>query len=368
MGNTSLGTQALVGTGTYFNELNSVSNIFPRGGEIDVWGNLITFDGGVIGGSFLGVLDTTDGSNALKFRETSDLTADRNLDFVTGDASRVMTITGDTTLDNWFDQNVKTTAFPLFAGLGIGTTTPTINSVVTIASSTVPQLSLFGGTGINGWAMRNAGGDLFFSTTTVAGTATTSTSALTIKGNGKPGLAISSSTPFATLAVDSTATNFSNLFAIGSPTKTSLILTNAGWFGYGTSSPDSQFTIQGDGSGDVFDIDLSNGNHAVQFMSNGKAGFGTSTPWGQFSILALSDFNNVNPLVSIATSSTPYGQAINVFASSSAKSFGGKFEGQFTGIKIAFGAIKKYFSNFFFNGTASSWESLECDSFKIMLT
>ncbi|MEK7509244.1 MAG: hypothetical protein AAB605_00850, partial [Patescibacteria group bacterium] len=67
--------------------------------------------------------------------------------------------------------------------LGIGTTTPSIGRL-TIASTTGSQLALSAGTGIAQWAFRNAGGDLFLSTTTVAGTATTSTSALTISGSG----------------------------------------------------------------------------------------------------------------------------------------------------------------------------------------
>jgi len=47
-------------------------------------------------------------------------------------------------------------------------------------STTLPQLALSAGAGIAQWTMRNAGGSLFLATTTVAGTATTSISALSI--------------------------------------------------------------------------------------------------------------------------------------------------------------------------------------------
>lgn len=69
---------------------------------------------------------------------------------------------------------------------------------LTIASSTAPQLALSAGAGLSQWVFRNAGGNLYFSTTTVAGTATTSTPALTIIGaTGSIGIASSSpTTPF----------------------------------------------------------------------------------------------------------------------------------------------------------------------------
>lgn len=67
--------------------------------------------------------------------------------------------------------------------VGIGTTTPQYH--LTIASSTAPQLALSAGAGVSQWVMRNAGGKLYIATTTTAGTATSSTAALTIDNNGK---------------------------------------------------------------------------------------------------------------------------------------------------------------------------------------
>lgn len=77
---------------------------------------------------------------------------------------------------------------PAFSGivtmsgrLGIGTTTPWYQ--LTIASTTGPQFALSEGVGIPQWTFRNAGGNLYFATTTVAGTST-STPFLSILNTG----------------------------------------------------------------------------------------------------------------------------------------------------------------------------------------
>lgn len=64
---------------------------------------------------------------------------------------------------------------------GFGTTTPSL-SILNLSSSTIPQLSLQAGSGLAQWAFRNAGGNFYLGTTTVAGMATTSISALEIDG------------------------------------------------------------------------------------------------------------------------------------------------------------------------------------------
>jgi len=95
--------------------------------------------------------------------------------------------------------NANTRVMTLTNGLvGVGTTTPVYN--LTIASTTAPQLALSAGADVAQWTFRNAGGDFFLSTTTVAGTATTTTSALTIIGStGNVGVATTS--PWRTLSV-----------------------------------------------------------------------------------------------------------------------------------------------------------------------
>ncbi len=59
-----------------------------------------------------------------------DLTADRTMTFLLGDAARQITLSGNPTLADWFNQNVKDSAKPTFAGanftagVGFGTATP----------------------------------------------------------------------------------------------------------------------------------------------------------------------------------------------------------------------------------------------------
>lgn len=97
--------------------------------------------------------------------------------------------------------------------LGIGTTTP--QWLLNPMSSSASQLSLSAGAGIGQWAFRNAGGNFYLSTTTVAGTATTSVSALSILGSsGNIGIATSApghlldvfSIGTSTLRIDSNST------------------------------------------------------------------------------------------------------------------------------------------------------------------
>ena len=70
--------------------------------------------------------------------------------------------------------------------VGLSTTTPQF--LLNPFSSTLPQLSLSAGAGIAQWTMRNAGGNLYFATTTILGTATTSTSAFTLLNSGNIGV------------------------------------------------------------------------------------------------------------------------------------------------------------------------------------
>lgn len=57
----------------------------------------------------------TDGSNVLTVTVNSDLTDNRTLTLVTGDASRTITLNGDVTLNDWFDQAVKQASNVTFA-------------------------------------------------------------------------------------------------------------------------------------------------------------------------------------------------------------------------------------------------------------
>lgn len=58
----------------------------------------------------------------LTIRPSSNLTGNRTLAIATGDAARTITLSGDPTLADWFDQSVKVAATPTLAGLTISGT------------------------------------------------------------------------------------------------------------------------------------------------------------------------------------------------------------------------------------------------------
>ena len=89
--------------------------------------------------------------------------------------------------------------------VGIGTTTP--QWLLNPFSSTAPQLSLSAGAGLAQWTMRNAGGNFYLSTTTTDGTATTTTSALTILNSGNVGIGTTAPTALLTLGSSAPAIN-----------------------------------------------------------------------------------------------------------------------------------------------------------------
>lgn len=60
-------------------------------------------------------IEDTNASHLLTIAPGSDLTANRTLTVTTGDAARTLTLSGDPTLGDWFDQAVKTTSSPTFA-------------------------------------------------------------------------------------------------------------------------------------------------------------------------------------------------------------------------------------------------------------
>lgn len=84
----------------------------------------------------LHILDTN-ASHDLIIAPGSDLAADRTLTLTTGDASRTLTINGNATINDWFDQSVKIAASPTFAGL-------TLSSPLTVANGGTGAATLTG--------------------------------------------------------------------------------------------------------------------------------------------------------------------------------------------------------------------------------
>jgi len=103
--------------------------------------------------STLGLIDSNS-THYLRLNAGSDLTADRILTLTTGDAARTITLSGDPTLADWFDQSVKQAASPTFTGL-------TINSPATSGDAIALTVnSLAGGTGLHITTTSEGGGDL----------------------------------------------------------------------------------------------------------------------------------------------------------------------------------------------------------------
>lgn len=120
--------------------------------------------------------------------------------------------TGD--LQRWQNSGITSLSVVNSSGyFGIGTSTPT--NVLTVTDATASQLTLSAGTGISQWAFRNAGGNFYLSSTTVAGTATTTLPALTIIGsNGNVGVGTSS--PWGQLSVNkAVGVNNDRIFTAG---------------------------------------------------------------------------------------------------------------------------------------------------------
>jgi len=62
----------------------------------------------------------SDGTHQVVIVATENLAADRTLRISLSNADRTVTLTGDPTLADWFDQAVKVASSPRFAKLGIG--------------------------------------------------------------------------------------------------------------------------------------------------------------------------------------------------------------------------------------------------------
>ena len=86
--------------------------INPVAGTATFGSNLVV----TLANTALHILDTN-ASHDLIIAPGSDLTADRTLTLTTGDAARTVTLSGNPTLADWFDQSVKQAASPTFASL-----------------------------------------------------------------------------------------------------------------------------------------------------------------------------------------------------------------------------------------------------------
>ncbi len=139
--------------------------------------------------SGLKVLDTN-ASHSLVITPGSDLTAERILSLVTGDAARTVTLTGNPTLADWFDQSVKTTADPTFNTVKLNDSNDSHQLTVAVSSDLTAARTLSLATGDADRTITLSGNptlaDWFDQSVKVASTptfgATTITGPLTISG------------------------------------------------------------------------------------------------------------------------------------------------------------------------------------------
>jgi hypothetical protein len=188
------------------------------------------------------------------------------------------------------------------AYIAIGTSTPSTVARFTLATTTTPQLSLSAGANLAQWTFRNAGGNLYLSTTTVAGTATTSISAFEIAGGGFgtttlrglniSGLATSTSNVGFNItggcyAVNGTCvggSSFSNTLANGG-TATTTFYNGGVVFSDGLSLTQASST-----AGFYFD------------SQNNRLGLGTSSPYARLSVVGEIVATNISATSTTATS------------------------------------------------------------------
>ncbi|MEI6346149.1 MAG: immunoglobulin-like domain-containing protein [bacterium] len=230
----------------------------------------------------LGTASTTNTNAVIKFftagtvagKERARFSSTGNFGIGTTSPGQLLSVAGDILGNNIIGSYftaTSTTATSTLAGgftmgssglnayangkVGIGTTTP--QWLLNLQSSTAPQLALSAGAGIAQWAFRNAGGDLYFSTTTTAGTATTSTAAFSVSGSGF------GTTTLRGLTISGQATSTSN---VGFNLTAGCFAVNGTCVG--SNNGTSQWTTTGS------DI----------YYTTGKVGVGTTTPWANFSV------------------------------------------------------------------------------------
>jgi hypothetical protein len=121
---------------------------------IDDSGNITpaTLGGGDLGSATLPfgdlyLADDTTPSHSLKITDLDNLTAARTLSITTGDANRTITLSGNPTLNDWFDQSVKAASSPTFV-------TPTVTSIEMAAGTANTLTAASGVLSIEGVPLR----------------------------------------------------------------------------------------------------------------------------------------------------------------------------------------------------------------------
>jgi len=132
------------------------------------------------GNESLHILDTN-ATHDLIIKPGSNLTADRIFTIITGDAARSLTLSGNPTLSDWFDQSTKTSTTPTFAGLIIPSITSAADFAWSSSAATNASASL---TGKGNGSISMVTGEGGF-TVSAEAAAVNASIAVTAKGTGK---------------------------------------------------------------------------------------------------------------------------------------------------------------------------------------
>lgn len=116
-----------------------------------VFGTAPTIAGGLISALTSFGVRSTGAAFDLKLASAEVLTATRTLTVALGDAARTLTLSGNPTLNDWFDQSVKVAANPQFATIELGAASDTTLArvsagVASIEGSTIAMLGTEGQT------------------------------------------------------------------------------------------------------------------------------------------------------------------------------------------------------------------------------
>ena len=104
--------------------------------------NQVNLSNGVTG-SFvnigLTILDTN-ADHTLTLKPNENLTGNKTLNLITGDSDRTITLSGNPSMGDYFDQAVKQASSPIFAGLGLGTSV--LSNILSIGGGTARTIAL----------------------------------------------------------------------------------------------------------------------------------------------------------------------------------------------------------------------------------
>lgn len=169
----------------------------------------------------------SNGSHYLILRTSSDLTADRNLTFVPGDAARIVTISGDTTIS----QDYSTTGTPQFAKVGVNAAIST-GALVNVGGSFTGVGAAFG-ISVNPTLTvgENELGAAYNSSATIVEAAAGAHALLAGVRILAPTITVGAAT----------VTNTASLYVAGSPTATVTGVNYAAWFDSGIVASDDGY-------------------------------------------------------------------------------------------------------------------------------